>query len=239
MERVAYTELLRYDLRTLLVRDLLLPHVASKAADAVCALLETVPQSDVVTYYRPDSQLLPPELYARDLLQFEVTMGNGWAVSLGYSSGIILFYRALRALRAIQHRRGLAMAESVADFLRQHGIAELHTFPDDYCFGVCAEWDLAELNRYDWELEQKLSAFTGPKGVDLDSDWWDVGRSYFGRRTRVDEQDPPLEYSICRYLLQHLDEIEATRNPPIHPNPAASLRSGTLQPDRPQERPRP
>lgn len=188
-----------YDIDAILSVDLTDPSAAYNAAAKLWEAIDAVPPG---CHFRPDSALLPPELAVRDLLRFDVSMGNGFAVSLGYSGGLQIFFRALRALRVIRHQKALALVEQVRDVLVANGAREPSVFPDDLYEGCDVDWD-EEIHDMR-EFDQKVQRFTRH----LDDQWWDISHNHGGSGL----EDASLQQGICQYLNSH-QELLRSRKP--------------------------
>lgn len=181
-----------YDIDAILGVDLLSIEGSFAAVAKIYEALEALPPG--VHHFRPDSALFPIEVAVRDLCRFDVSMGNGFACSLGYSGGIQIFYRALRAVRMIGHQKARALLEAVRDVLVANGAREPSFFPDDLYERCDVDWDveLEDLPGFDKQVE---AASRG-----LDDQWLDISHCYGNRYARVSVEDPSLQYGVCEFL---------------------------------------
>lgn len=197
----------RYDIDTLLDVDRTARCSAHEIVFKFLEALDEVPQSPTEVYYRPDSALLYPEIIFLDLMRFDISMGNGFGCSI-QDWGLQTFYRGVRALRIINHSRGLLLAESVCATLVENGIPELLTFPDDRYYGWCEDWDKRAFERID-ELEPPLFQ----RFKDLDSQRWDLSHSYWDHHASLAFDDPPLDYSLTEYLSSNRNLLQCREQP--------------------------
>ncbi len=171
-----------YDIDALLAVSYTDPKVAFNIVDNIYAAIEKRPPGRVL-YFRPDSALLTPEVVVHDLVNFDMSMNSGFSSCLGYGGGFTCFFRALRALRILQHKKALALAETVRDAMAAAGAREPSVIADDNREGtdVNADWDkvLEDSGDAFWEHIDKV---TRP----LDGEWFDM--------------DPYLYHAICVYL---------------------------------------
>jgi hypothetical protein len=182
----------RYDIDAVLDVDLAAPHAAFNAMNALCEAIEKLPRG---LHFRPESSLLTPEVVVRDLCNFDISMGNGFASCLSYGGGFACFFRALRALRIVHHQKGLALAEAVREAMAANGAREPSSFPDDHIYGTCdVDWDKELENVPDFDSRIKQS--TGQ----LDDAWFDISHTYWDKHKVLAADDPPLHYSVCIYL---------------------------------------
>jgi hypothetical protein len=165
------------------------------AFDALEKFWEAIDELPPGVHYRPDTALLWPELMVRDLCRFDVSMGNGFAASLSYGGGFQIFFRALRALRVIKHRRALALVEAVRDVMVANGAREPSRFPDDLYEGCDVDWEEEVPDMR--ELDRNLESMTKTKA--LDDQWFDISHNY-GDYTHFAPEDPSLHQGICQYL---------------------------------------
>ena len=205
----------KYDIDALPNVDLTARDVAFKTAQTLWEAIDGVPQSEAYQYFRPDSSLLNPEVTLRDFCMFDTSMGNGWSTSLGYSNGLPTFFRGLRALRTIGHRRGIEMAEAVLVSLRQLGVPELTSFPDDPFYGFCDDWDIKALE-FGWGSEEIIAKKFGPTGLDFDSQWWEISHTYWDRHEQFVPDDPPVCYTLCDYIVRNRELLRCRESPSEH-----------------------
>ena len=140
--------------------------------------IETIPPG---YGFRPDSALLTPEVVVRDLENFNMSMGNGFHACLGYGGGFTMFFRALRAVRIIQHKKGIALAEAVRDVMVANGAREPSIIADDNHEGTDVDWD-KELDMAEFfnRIEKPILHLD-----EVDEGWHDIVHSYWNRRNRV------------------------------------------------------
>lgn len=129
----------------------------------------------------------------RDILRFDVSMGNGFAASLGYSGGFQIFFRALRAARVIGHKKALALLEAVREVMLAHGARSPSRFPDDLYEPCDVDWD-DEIP--DMKALDQVTDLTRH----LDNQWFDISHCYAGRYSEYAPDDPSLEQGLCQYL---------------------------------------
>jgi hypothetical protein len=182
-----------YDIDAILDADLTDAGAAFEAVSQLWEAIDELPPG--VHHYRPDSVLAAPELVVRDILRFDVSMGNGFAASLGYSGGFQIFFRALQAARVIGHKRALALLEAVRDVMTKHGAREPSRFPDDLYEPCDVDWDdeIPDMRQFD----AKVIALTRH----LDDEWFDISHNYGMRHTGHVPEDPSLHQGICHYLI--------------------------------------
>jgi hypothetical protein len=197
--RAPYRPPPQYDIDALLDAGLSQPDAAFSVVDSLWTAIEGVPKSLEHDYFRPDSMLLEPEIAVADICRFSTTMGNGFSVNLGYPGGILRFSRALRSLRLVGHPKALTIMETVLQRLQELGFRAFTNFPDDPVYGWSSEWPEGS-GALDWESEHRLEVETGPGGLDLDSQWWELDRSGLGKCAPFLPDDPSLHCGICRYL---------------------------------------
>jgi hypothetical protein len=192
-----------YDIDAILDIDPTDPQAAFRAAAKLWEEIDKLPPG---YHFRPDSALLPPELAVRDLLRFDVSMGNGFSVSIWYSGGFQIFFRAVRALRVIQHRRALALVEQVRDIMVAHGAREPSVFPDDLYEHCEVDWDyeIPDMKEFD----QKVTALNRP----LDDEWLDISHCYGMNQAVSGPENPSLHQGICQYLNAHRDLLRVRKN---------------------------
>jgi hypothetical protein len=194
----------RYDIDALLNQDLTAPNVAFEVTDAVYQAIESDLHGGS---YRPDSALLTPEVVVRDLRNFDMSMGSGLAACFA-NGGLQCFFRALRALRIIQHRKGLALAEAVREVLQASGAREPSRFPDDPLYGDCdVDWDreLEDVPDFDARVEEGTRH--------LDDGWFEISHNYWIEHQRFTPEDPPLHYTICAYLDANRAPLRSRKEP--------------------------
>jgi len=185
----------RYDIDAILDVDLTARFASDDAWRAVYEALWAPGEND----YRPDSVLFFPEIVARDLMNLDVALGNGFVCSFGYGGGLQCFFRGLRALRAIQHKKGLAITEAVNEALQANGAREPSRIGDSI-FEMCnVNWD--DEIRDEPEFMRQVDQAIGH----LDDEWWDISHSYWIGDKRLDPEDPDLAYSVCMYLNVNRD----------------------------------
>jgi len=95
------------------------------------------------------------------------------------------------------------MAEAILAALKEHGIPELTTFADDPIYGWREDWDLEALNKFDWGVGKYISEQFGYEGIDLDGQWFDVSHCYWNKHKEFASDDPPVDYTVCKYLDQN------------------------------------
>jgi hypothetical protein len=192
----------KYDVDAIVDIDLNDPQAAFNAASKFWEVIDALPPG---YHFRPDSALLTPELAVRDLLRFDVSMGNGFSVSIRYSGGFQIFFRAVRALRLIQHRRALALVEQVRDIMVTHGAREPSVFPDDLYEHCDVDWDyeISDMQEFD----QKVTALIEP----FDQDWWEISHNYGMNPAISDPQNPSLHQGICQYVSSHREMLRSRK----------------------------
>lgn len=206
-QRTPYLVPPRYDIDALLNMDYTSHVVSIDLAQAFWEIIDTVPESNEHDYYRPDSSLHQPELIVRDLLRYRTMTNNGFATGLFYSGGVPSFFRGLRAIRAIGHKKATELMENALTVFRANGVPELTSFPDDPLYGECPDWDFDAFRRMDeagYELEERIANETRH----LDSDWWALDEF----REHFDPANPSVGYSICDYLHRHRDLLRSRKN---------------------------
>jgi hypothetical protein len=179
----------QYDIDSLLNVDFTSAKNAFDVVDQLCTAIEKRPPGGIL-YFRPDSALLLPEVVVRDLYNFVISMGSGFSASLGYGGGFTCFFRALRALRIIQHRKGLALAEAVRDVMVANGAREPSNFADDPREGADVDWDkeLEDVPDFDDRIQEATRH--------LDEEWFALSHCV----EKSDPSDPPLHVAICFFL---------------------------------------
>lgn len=197
----------QYDIDALLKVDIAAPYVAVNVTNTLYEVIETLPRGHYS--FRPDSALLTPEVVVRDLCNFDMAMGNGFHACLGYGGGFTCFFRALRALRMIQHQKGIALAEAVRDVLVANGAREPASFADDNQEGTDVDWDedLKDMEAFFNRIEEPI------RHLDKVNDGWhDISYTYWDRRNQVlVPADPPWHYTVCVYLATHRDLLRCRK----------------------------
>ena len=167
----------QYDIDELLDTDLTAPRVAFKVIDHVYTAIETNLHGGA---FRLDSDLSTPEVVVRDIHNFNMALNSGFRSCLGYGGGFQIFFRGLRAVRLIGHKKAIAIAEAVSDVLKANGAREPSLFPED----LRGDCDV------DWELEVKdmpaLFDQIDKLTRHLDDEWTDIHEL--------------LYYATCMYL---------------------------------------
>src|SRR5580765_2278112 len=139
-QRTPYPSPPQYDIEALLAVNYTNPQVAFDIVDTLWGAIDTLPESADHDYFRPDSALLHPEVIVRDIARYDGMMGNGFGTQIFYSGGIPYFFRGLRALRTIGHKKAIELAESALAVFKANGVPELASFPDAPVFGECPDW---------------------------------------------------------------------------------------------------
>jgi hypothetical protein len=200
----------QYDIDTLLNVDLTAPHVAFEVMNKIYEAIEKLPRGNYS--FRPDSALLMPEVVVRDLCNFDMSMGNGFYACLGYGGGFTCFFRALRALRIIQHKKGSALAEAVRDVMVANGAREPSSFDDDNHEGTDVDWDeeLKDMGGFFDQIEKPIRHLDN-----VNDGWHDISHAYWDRCNRVlVPEDPPLHYAVCKYLDANRDLLRCRKGNP-------------------------
>lgn len=187
-----------YDIDELLSQDFMAPpangqNAAYEILEKIFEALEKLPKG--VYGYRPESSLLPPELVVLDLWRFQLSMGSGIGSSLTYGGGFGIFFRALRALRVLKHKKALALAEAFRDAMVTAGISEPLRYPDANIYG---DFDV------DWEseLDQAPDFWENiePAEKPFDQGWSELTHNYWSKNKAVDPENLSLFCSLCVYL---------------------------------------
>jgi len=194
-----------YDIDDLLRADWTHGETAQDLVEKVYEALEDVGPGEAF-YYRPDSILFPPEIVVRDMTNFNMSMLSGFESSLGYGGGFTVFFRALRALRELQHEKGLALAERVREVMVANGAREPVRFEDDVREGTDANDDWDRLYDEVPDFLDRVGRETRP----LDSAWWDLCGPA-GEDGREDPNHPSLHYAICACLESQRELLRGRR----------------------------
>jgi len=119
-----------------------------------------------------------------------------------------MFFRALRAVRIIQHKKGIALAEAVRDVMVAHGAREPSVIADDNHEGTDVDWDKElDIAEFFNRIEKPISHLD-----EVNDGWHDIVHSYWGRRNKVlVPEDPPLDYAVCKYLDANRDLLRCRK----------------------------
>ncbi len=107
---------------------------------------------------REDAELFAPEIVVRDLCAFDSSIGNGFAVQLGYSGGLWTFAHGLRAVKAIGAADHLRVMLKAKEVMISKGV-RVPTDPDD---------PDAYADEIDWDTEQAMAKDVG----EIDREYW-------------------------------------------------------------------
>jgi hypothetical protein len=206
--RTAYLVPPHYDIDALLASDYADARVAYRIIDTFWGFLDILPDSTEHDYFRPDSALLYPEVMVRDIARYDSGLGNGFGVQIHYSGGLPCFFRGLRALRTIGHKKGIELAEGALAVFKANGVPEYTSFPDDPVCGECPDWPEKEFRKFNeapYEVNQRIIDQTRH----LDSQWW----ALWHFETEFSSDNRSLPSSICDYLNQHRQLLRSRKMP--------------------------
>jgi hypothetical protein len=205
-QRTPYLIPPRYDIDALLSADYTSHAVAIDIPDQFWGALDAVPESSTHWYYRPDSSLYYPEVMVRDFLTYDTMTNNGFATGLFYSGGVPAFYRGLRAVRALGHKKATELMERALAVFKANGIPEFTSFPDDPLCGECPDWDkegVQRMHEAGYDLRELIDNELSP----LYSEWWNLD----SLKERFDPDNPSVRYRICEYLNEHRELLRSRK----------------------------
>ena len=113
---------------------------------------------------RKDADLLAPEIVVRDLCNFDSSIGNGFAVQLGYSGGMWTFAHGLRAVKVIGAADHLRVMLNAKDVMISKGVKvpadpdDLGPYDDEFSWATqkAIDKDARKINEEYWSLKSDI-----------------------------------------------------------------------------------